>query len=503
MIVISFFLCPMSPVYILLFIAVYFAVLLAISYVTSKESDNESFFLGNRKSPWYVVAFGMIGTSLSGVTFISVPGWVEANQFSYMQTVLGYLIGYFFIAFVLLPLYYRLNLTSIYSYLELRFGKWSYKTGAFYFLLSRILGASFRLFLVASVLQEFVFNTWGIPFEVTVLFTILFIWLYTHRGGIKTIIWTDTLQTLFMLSAVGISIYLISKDLNMSIGGMVDRIASSDLSQIVFLDSFNEKKHLIKQLLSGAFIAICMTGLDQDMMQKNISCKNVKDAKKNMITFSIVLVFVNLVFLALGALLYIYAGEKGIDVPKRTDLLYPTIALNSGLGMGLGVMFILGLISAAYSSADSALTALTTSFCVDFAGIETLSEPERDKMRKKVHIAMSVVLLGVIIALKYLVSESVIDTLLQVAAYTYGPLLGLFIFGLFTKKALKDQYVPIVCALSPALTYVIWMNSEAWFGGYVFAYELLAVDGLLTFIGLRIIAQKKPAVLQPGLVQGS
>jgi len=490
--VISFFLCLMSPVYILLFIALYFALLLVVSYVTSKDSDNASFFLGNRESPWYVVAFGMIGTSLSGVTFISVPGWVEANQFSYMQTVIGYLIGYFFIAFVLLPLYYRLNLTSIYTYLEQRFGKWSYKTGAFYFLLSRILGASFRLFLVATVLQEFVFNTWGVPFEVTVLCTILFIWLYTHRGGIKTIIWTDTLQTFFMLSAVGISIYLISKDLNMSIGGMIDRVASSDLSQMVFLDSFKEKKHLVKQLLSGAFIAICMTGLDQDMMQKNISCKNVGEAKKNMITFSIVLVFVNLVFLALGALLYIYAGEKGIDIPKRTDLLYPVIALNSGLGMGLGIMFILGLISAAYSSADSALTALTTSFCVDFAGIEALEEMERDRMRKKVHILMSVVLLVVIIALKYLVSKSVIDTLLQVAAYTYGPLLGLFIFGLYTKKAVRDPYVPVVCALAPALTYVIWKNSEEWFGGYVFAYELLAVDGLITFIGLWAISQKKP-----------
>jgi len=492
-----FFLCSMSPGYILLFIALYFTVLLGISYVTSKDSDNDSFFLGNRNSPWYVVAFGMIGTSLSGVTFISVPGWVGDSHFSYMQTVLGYLIGYFIIAFVLLPLYYRLNLTSIYSYLEQRFGRWSYKTGAFYFLLSRILGASFRLFLVAMVLQEFVFGAWDLPFEIpfelTVLITIFFIWLYTHRGGIKTIIWTDTLQTFFMLSAVGVSIYLISSELNLSIGGLIERISSSDLSQTFFLDDIKAKNHLVKQLISGAFIAICMTGLDQDMMQKNISCKNLGDSQKNMITFSIVLVFVNLVFLALGALLFIYADETGLAMPDKTDMLYPTIALNSGMGMGMGVLFILGLISAAYSSADSALTALTTSVCVDFVGIDNLKDSDGRSIRKRVHIGMSAVLLLVIIAFKYLIERSVIDTLLYVASYTYGPLLGLFAFGLFTKSAVIDRLVPLVCIVAPVLTYVINMKSEVWFGGYVFAYELLAVNGFLTFVGLWMLARGKPA----------
>ena len=489
----------MSPVYILLFIALYFAVLLGISYITSKGSDNDSFFLGNRNSPWYVVAFGMIGTSLSGVTFISVPGWVGDSHFAYMQTVLGYLIGYFVIAFVLLPLYYRLNLTSIYSYLEQRFGKWSYKTGAFYFLLSRILGASFRLFLVATVLQEFVFSPWNVPYEVTVFITILFIWLYTHRGGIKTIIWTDTLQTFFMLSAVGVSIYLISDELNLSLGGLIDRIASSDMSETFFLGDINAKNHLVKQLISGAFIAICMTGLDQDMMQKNISCKNVGEAQKNMITFSLVLVFVNLVFLTLGALLFIYAQETGLQIPERTDLLYPMIALNSGLGLGIGVLFILGLISAAYSSADSALTALTTSVCVDFIGIDKMNEGERNKIRKRVHIGMSLALLVVIIAFRYLIDKSVIDTLLKVASYTYGPLLGLYVFGLFTKRAVMDRFVPVVCLIAPALTYIIGMNSKEWFGGYVFAYELLAVNGMLTYIGLLILTQKNPAKKEPGI----
>jgi len=472
---------------------------MVISHFTSKDSSNDTFFLGNRESPWYVVAFGMIGTSLSGVTFISVPGWVGDSQFSYMQTVLGYLIGYFIIAFVLLPLYYRLNLTSIYSYLEQRFGSWSYKTGAFYFLLSRVLGASFRLFLVATVLQEFVFSKWKIPFtewtfpfEVTVLITIVFIWLYTHRGGIKTIIWTDTLQTFFMLTAVGVSIYLISSRLNLSLDGLIERIASSDLSQTFFLEDIKAKNHLVKQLMSGAFIAICMTGLDQDMMQKNISCKSVGDSQKNMISFSIVLVFVNLVFLALGALLFIYAEEKGLAIPDRTDLLYPTIALNSGLGIGIGVFFILGLVSAAYSSADSALTALTTSVCVDFLGIDKLQASVRRSIRKRVHIGMSAVLLVVIIAFRYLIDRSVIDTLLYVATYTYGPLLGLFAFGLLTRSAVVDKLVPVVCIAAPILTYVINMKSEAWFGGYVFAYELLAVNGFLTFFGLWILSRLRP-----------
>jgi len=359
----------MSPLLVLVLIAGYFLVLVLISHFTGKGADNSSFFLGNRKAPWYLVAFGMIGASLSGVTFISVPGWVGASQFSYMQMVLGYLVGYFVIATVLMPMYYRLNLTTIYGYLETRFGFWSYKTGALYFLISRIIGASFRLFLVAGVLQIVMFDAWGVPFELSVVITVLLIWLYTAKAGIKTIIRTDALQTFFMLLAVALSIGFLASDLDWGIGELVARISDSDYSRVFFFDDWNDKKHFVKQFLSGAFIAIVMTGLDQDMMQKNLSCKNIHDAQKNMFWFSIVLVIVNFVFLSLGALLYLYAAEKGMTVPEKTDDLYPFIATKGYAGVVVAVSFLLGLIAAAYSSADSALTSLTTSVSVDFLNV--------------------------------------------------------------------------------------------------------------------------------------
>lgn len=477
----------MSPLLIILFIAGYFLLLMGISFLTGRDNNNAAFFLGNRKSPWVVVAFGMIGASLSGVTFISVPGWVGDSQFSYMQVALGYLVGYFVITFVLMPLYYKLNLTSIYSYLEQRFGFWSYKTGAFYFLLSRVIGASFRLYLVATVLQEFVFKEWGVPFELTVAITIAFIWLYTYRGGIKTIIWTDMLQTLFMLVAVGVSIVLISGELDISISDLAGVIADSDYSQIFFWEEFTAKNHFIKQFIGGALVAVCMTGLDQDMMQKNISCKTLGDAQKNMISFSIVLVFVNMVFLGLGALMYLYAGATDMVLPEKADLLYPTIALDSGLGITLGVFFILGLVAAAYSSADSALTALTTSVCVDFLSINKKPGINEAATRKKVHLIMSLVLFVVIILFNLLGNKSVIDQLLTIAAYTYGPLLGLYFFGLLTKAKVLDRWVPVVCVISPLLTYIINVNAKAWLWGYEFSYELLLVSGLLTFVGLLVI----------------
>ncbi|MBL4578621.1 MAG: sodium:solute symporter, partial [Flavobacteriales bacterium] len=337
----------MSPLLVLVLIAAYFLVLVLISHWTGKDADNASFFLGNRKAPWYLVAFGMIGASLSGVTFISVPGWVGASQFSYMQMVLGYLVGYLVIATVLMPLYYRLNLTTIYGYLETRFGFWSYKTGALFFLISRIIGASFRLFLVAGVLQIVLFDAWGVPFELSVVITVLLIWLYTAKAGIKTIIRTDALQTFFMLLAVALSIGFIASDLGWGVGELVNRISDSEYSRVFFFDDWNDKKHFVKQFLSGAFIAIVMTGLDQDMMQKNLSCRNIQDAQKNMFWFSIVLVLVNFVFLSLGALLYLYAAEKGLSLPEKTDDLYPMIASKGYAGVVVAVSFLLGLIAAA------------------------------------------------------------------------------------------------------------------------------------------------------------
>ncbi len=368
----------MSSTLIISVIVIYFLVLVGISFITGKSDSNASFFSGDKQSPWYIVAFGMIGASLSGVTFISVPGWVATSGFSYMQMVFGYLLGYLVIATVLMPLYYRMNLTSIYGYLQSRFGNSSYKTGAIFFLISRVIGASFRLYLVANVLQIYVFDAWGVPFEMTVVVTILLIWVYTFRSGIKTIIWTDTLQTLFMLVAVGLSVYLISVDMNLNFTSLISTVKESDYSQMFFWEG---KQHFVRQFFSGAFMAIVMTGLDQDMMQKNLSCKNLGDAQKNMFWFSIVLVFVNLLFLSLGALLYMYAETHGISFNKADDL-FPEVALNGGLGIGVGVLFILGLIAAAYSSADSALTSLTTSFSIDILEID--KKKDKKEQEKKV-----------------------------------------------------------------------------------------------------------------------
>lgn len=479
----------MQPQYILLLIAGYFMALILISWLTGKNTDNSTFFKANRQSPWYVVAFGMIGASLSGVTFISVPGWVEASQFSYMQVVLGYVVGYIVIGTVLLPLYYRMNLTSIYTYLESRFGVYSYKTGASFFLLSRVVGASFRLFLVANVLQIILFDTLGIPFWATVVMTILLIWLYTFRSGIKTIVYTDTLQTLCMLIAVGVSIYFVSDDLGIQGGNLINYISDSKLSKIFFFDDFKSADYFWKQFISGAFIAIVMTGLDQDMMQKNLTCRNLKDAQKNMFWFTIVLVFVNLFFMALGVLLTEYARQNGITASK--DDLFPVIANQSGLGIGIATFFILGLIAAAYSSADSALTSLTTSFSIDILDIEKRFEKAKQEMiRKKIHIGVSIVLILVIVSFKYIIrDESVIAKLFVFAGYTYGPLLGLFSFGLFTKLNVRDKLVPVIAIASPILTYVISAHSLSWFG-FEFGFFVLILNGFLTFLGLILASRK-------------
>lgn len=486
----------MTPSLILIVIGGYFLLLLFISYFTGKNDTNSDFFKAGKQSPWYLVAFGMIGASLSGVTFISVPGWVEGSQFSYMQVVFGYLAGYLVIAYVLLPIYYRLNVTSIYEYLNGRFGVVSYKTGALFFFISRVLGSAFRLFLVAIVLQQFVFDAWNVPFELTVTLSILLIWIYTFRGGIKTIVWTDTLQTLFMLCSVGLSIYFINQELDWTFG---DFLASEELkkyNKIFFTDNFHDKAHFIKSFLGGMFIAICMTGLDQDMMQKNITCKNIKEAQKNVVTFSLILMLVNFAFLLLGALLFIYAERFGIALPlldgsPKTDLLFPEIAINSGLGITVAVTFILGLIAAAYSSADGALTALTTSFCIDFLNINKMPEAQQRAVRKKTHIGMSLLLIIVIIIFKHVLDRNVIDGLLTVATYTYGPLLGLFAFGILTKHQIKDKYAGIVALVSVLLIILIANIPAESLGGYQIGYELLPINGIITFIGLWLIRKKK------------
>ena len=477
----------MKPEYIILLIVAYFSVLILISYLTGKSADNRTFFKANNSSPWYLVAFGMIGASLSGVTFISVPGWVEGQNMSYFQMVLGYVVGYAVIGLVLLPLYYRLNLTSIYTYLEDRFGKYSYKTGASFFLLSRTIGAAFRLFLVANVLQIILFDAYGIPFWVTVSITILLIWLYTFKGGIKTIVWTDTLQTLFMLIAVGVCIYTISDE--MEISNIFSYVADSELSKTFFFDDVNAGNYFWKRFLAGAFVAIVMTGLDQDMMQKNLTCRNVKDAQKNMFWFTIVLVIVNFFFLALGVLLTDYAQQNGIDAHK--DQLFPIIATKGNLGLATAIFFLLGLIAAAYSSADSALTSLTTSFSIDILEIDKKKDKnEQEKTRKKIHILFSFILIATILVFKYFIAdESVIAKIFTFANYTYGPLLGLYAFGLFTKLKVKDKMVPFICLVSPFLTFSInYLALE--YIGFDFGFSLLILNGLVTFIGLYIFKRK-------------
>jgi len=485
----------MSSFLILILLLGYFLVLIFISYLTGKNDSNVDFFKAGKKSPWYLVAFGMIGASLSGVTFISVPGWVEASQFSYFQVVLGYMVGYFVVAFVLLPVYYKLNLTSIYEYLFHRFGFVSHKTGAFFFFVSRVLGAAFRLYLVAIVLQQFIFDEWNVPFEITVVISILLIWIYTFRGGIKTIVWTDTLQTLFMITAVLLSIYFIIDSLGWTFSEFLASEELKSYSTIFNTGSILDKGYFLKSFFGGVFITICMTGLDQDMMQKNLTCKSLKDAQKNMLSFSVVLTFVTFLFMLLGALLFIYAKQNNIEIPllygkPKTDLLFPEIALNSGLGITLGITFILGLIAAAYSSADSALTSLTTSFCVDILNMKGKSEKEQKTIRKKTHIGMSVLLVLVIISFKYILNSNVIDSLLTVAGYTYGPLLGLFAFGIFTNYKIKDKFVWIVALASVTIVFMLGKIPADYLGGYMIGYELLPLNGLFTFLGLILIRRK-------------
>lgn len=481
----------MNGTFILITIIIYFGILLLISRLTAKShSDNDAFFRGNRQSPWYIVSFGMIGASLSGVTFVSVPGMVKSIDMTYMQTCMGFFVGYLIIAHVLLPLYYKLNLTSIYSYLGQRIGNSSYKTGASFFLLSKILGAAARLYLVCIILQHYVFDAYNIPFAVTAVGTVLLIWLYTHKSGIRTIVWTDSLQTLCLLFALGLILFNVSETLNLSLSGIADTIRNSKESRIFVFDDWQSKQNFFKQFFSGIFITIVMTGLDQDMMQKNLSCRNLREAQKNMYCYGISFVPVNFLFLSLGILLMVAASQMNIAIPDKGDDLLPMFAAGGYLGYTVLVLFTIGIIAAAFSSADSALAALTTSFCIDILNTGKYSEEKAVRIRKITHLGICTVFVMCILAFEAIGSQSVIDTIYVLASYTYGPLLGLFCFGLFTKLKPNDKYVPAVAIASPVICYIIdYITFHA--TGYKFGYEMLMFNGLLTFSGLWLLSTDK------------
>ena len=479
----------MTPFLVLSILVLYFAALILISVYTSKGATSDTFFTANRQSPWYLVAFGMIGSSLSGITFVSVPGSVGISGFAYFQVVLGYLLGYWVIITVLMPTYYRLNLVSIYTYLEQRFDRWAYKTGAFFFLLSRTVGSSLRLYLSASILQIFLFDAWNIPFFITVAITIFLIWIYTFKGGIKTIVWTDSFQTTFLVAAVVICVSIISNRLGLSFSGLVSTVFHSDYSKTFHFENGNEKWYFWKQFFGGTFIAIAMTGLDQDLMQKNLTCRNLREAQKNMFWFSLTLVMVNLLFLTLGALLYIYSTANNLKLPAVADELFPRLALGE-FGLTAGIFFLLGIIASSYASADSALASLTTSFCIDFLDFRNKPEVIKQKQKNIVHFSFSVLILIIILIVKEINEKSLIDAVLGIAGYTYGPLLGLFSFGLFTTRRVRDKLVPIICIFSPLLSYGISLSSEKWFNGYKIGIEILVLNGLITFLGLFLISTR-------------
>jgi len=470
----------------LLFIVIaYFLVLLVIAFYSSRGANNESFFIGKKNSSWLLVAYGMIGTSLSGVTFMSVPGGVKAGHFGYLQVVIGYLIGYMVVAFVLLPLYYRLNLTSIYAYLLERFGITAYKTGALFFIVSRTLGATIRIYLVLKTLQFFVLDDLNIPFEVGVAIILLMILLYTFKGGVKTIVLTDTLQTTFMLLALVVTILVIKNSFHYTFGEVSHLLAAKGFTQVFHVD-FKAKNFFLKQILGGAFITIAMTGLDQEMMQKNISCRTLKDAQKNMVFFSLILMVVNLLFLVLGGVLFAYAEANHIVLPVKADDLFPFIALKY-LSPFVGIVFIIGLISALFPSADGAITALTSSFCIDilnFTKKENWDEKKKEKIRIATHLSMTFLFLICIILWKKYDSGKILDTLLTIAGYTYGPLLGLFSFGILTKRRPYSKLIPLICVVAPLVCFLLDKNSKTLFGGYSFGYELLPLNGGITFFTL-------------------
>ena len=488
---------------ILITILLYFCLLMVLSRWTAwRASSNETFFRGNRQSPWYMVAFGMIGASISGVTFVSVPGMVMKSDMTYLQTCLGFILGYFAVAFVLLPVYYRYNLTTIYSYLQGRLGTRSYKTGASFFLLSKMTGAAVRFYLVCMIIFQVMGDgSWGLghaaqpqsplaghlTFFLIVVGMVMLIWLYTRRGGIKTLVWTDTLQTACMLLALLLIIYKVTGALGMSVGDAVNAIAKNEHSRMWVWDDWVSRQNFWKQFLSGIFIVIVMTGLDQDMMQKNLTCRSLRDAQKDMCTYGFAFVPVNLLFMALGVLLVVLAGRQGVVLPANGDELLPMYAATGQLGMAVQVLFALGIVAAAFSSADSALTALTTSFCVDICG-----RKDDERLRRRVHLGMAVAFVAFVLLFRVLNSTSVIDAVYILCSYTYGPLLGLFAFSLLTHKKTNDRYVPYIAVVSPVVCYLLDQTATALWG-YRFGYELLMLNGLFTFLGLWLVGQRSAA----------
>ena len=478
----------MNPYLVISLILGYFLMLIFVSRLTARNADTQTFFTGNRKSPWYVVAFGMVGTTISGVTFISVPGEVGNSAFSYLQFVMGNIAGFWVVALVLLPLYYKLNLISIYTFLNQRIGGNAHKTGSFFFLISKLIGAAFRLYLVAGVLQLAFFDAFNIPFALTVIVTISLVWVYTQKGGIKTIIWTDSLQTLFLLIAVVFTIIAVTKSLEWDTVQLFSGIADSPKSQIFFWD-WRSENNFFKQFLAGIFITVAIVGMDQDMMQKNLTCRNIKDAQKNMLVFSLLFFVVVVMFLSLGALLYAFAGKSAIAIPANTDDLYPMLALKY-FGLPVGIAFLLGITAAAYSSADSALTALTTSFSIDFLNISKYDEAKRIKIKKASHLMFSVLLIGIILIFRAINNESIVVAVFKAAGYTYGPILGLFVYGLYFKRKTNDRWVPFVAVSAPLMTFLIDYYAPVLFNGYKFGFELLIVNALITITGLLLISKK-------------
>lgn len=483
----------MSPAILFSFVLGYFLILLAVAWFTSRNSTNDSFFIGNKSSHWMLVAFGMIGTSLSGVTFVSVPGAVGRDAFGYLQITLGYLIGYVVIAYVLLPLYYRLNLTSIYDYLKTRLGFTAYKTGAGFFIVSRTLGATARLYLVVNILQQAILESFGVPFWATTLVILLMILLYTYEGGVKTIVWTDTLQTTCMLGGLVICVVYMLRQMNLDVTGGLQQMEQAGLTR-VFNTDVQSKNFFLKQILAGAFITITMTGMDQEMMQKNISVKTLYDSRKNMLTLAGIMLVVIALFLYLGGLLHVYAAQNG--VLATGDKLFPTVALHHMPPL-VSVIFIIALISALFPSADGAITALTSSFCLDIIGIQRnqqLTDVQRHKMRQRVHLIFAFVFLLFVLLFKWINSDSMIGVILKVAAYTYGPLLGLFTFGLITQRSLNDKWVPFICLASPVICYVIDTYQKMFTGSFEIGLELLLINGALTFAGLFLVSKKNAVI---------
>ncbi len=479
----------MTPLTTTIVLICYFALLFIISILTSRRRTAETFFTADRKMPWFLVAYGMIGVGISGITFISVPGEVGNSRFTYFQLVIGYAIGLVLIALVLLPLYYKLKLVSIYSYLENRFGVYTYKTGALFFQLAQTFTASFKLFLMAGVLQLSLFDPLGVPFEVTVLVTLLLIWLYTVRSGIKTVVFTDTLQTTFLVAAVILSIRLIGVHMDLSVAQLVNTITSSPKSQI-FVWDWAHPRFFLKLIVTGIFLTVVTNGVDHSVMQKHLTCPGLRESQKNMFLLAGMLLLVNILFLALGLLLYEYAASLGIPIPERTDDLYPLLALKYFSPVA-GIVFLLGIAAAAYSSADSALTGLTTSFCVDILNFEKRENPPV-RVRTLVHLGFSLLIFVVILVFRQLNNESVVNAFIRVSGYVYGPLLGLFIFGIFSKRRVRDQYVPLICIMAPVLSLLLYFNSQNWFN-YRFGFEILVVNTFLMIAGLYILRYRTPS----------